>query len=125
MEIWVEFTDKSWRISPDPAIVPSGTLVQWRFRADTVDVKHLRWTIYFEQGHPFSFASDTESDLIQKLEFANETLAGPDGQHVGVSTTVTADSPGHYKYGVRLEDVDEEKELGDEDPKLTVLTASK
>jgi hypothetical protein len=43
-----------------------------------------------------------------------------EGQHVGVSPIVTADTAGDYKYGIRLEDLDEEKVLGDEDPFLIV-----
>lgn len=125
MEIWVEFKDNDWRISPDPVEVHSGTLVQWRFKADSVSAKHLRWTVYFETGNPFRFSRDTTAHIIGRLEFASETLSSPDGQHVGVSTTVTADKPGHYKYGVRLEDVDEEEELGDEDPKLIVLAIAR
>ncbi|GAA6178545.1 hypothetical protein [Sulfitobacter pacificus] len=125
MEVWVEFTDNNRRISPDSVEVHSGTLVQWRFKADSVAAKHLRWTVYFETGNPFRFSRDSAPDAIGRLEFASETLSSPDGQHVGVSTTVTADKPGHYKYGVRLEAVDEEEELGDEDPTLIVLAIAK
>lgn len=127
MEIWVEFTDKQWRFSPDPAVVPSGTLLQWRFRVDHTKAKRLRWTVYFDDGHPFSskldFATRTQPDLIRRIKFSNETSVAPDGQHVGVSEAVVADEPGYYKYGVRLHDVDEDTELGDEDPRLVVLGA--
>ena len=55
------------------------------------------------------------------MAVATETFQLPDGQHVGTSPIITADAPGDYKYGVHLEDVDDNRALGDEDPRLIVF----
>ncbi len=102
-------------------MIPRGTSLLWRFRSDHLDVRRLRWTIYFYEGHPFSYGGRVTPILVESLEIATETFRQPDGQHVGTSPDVTADMPGDYKYGVRLKDLDEDRELGDEDPHLIVI----
>lgn len=121
MEIWIEFNQGKWRITPDPAKIHRGGPILWRFRGDSLNARRVRWTIYFDNDHPFSIGADLGAIRAARLAIATETFRLPDGQHVGTSPTVTADEPGHYKYGVRSQDMDEERELGDEDPVLIVL----
>lgn len=121
MEIWIEFTRRNWRISPDPARVPCGALLWWRFRVDHLKTSRVRWTIYFSENHPFGHESDGGPVFMDRMSIATETLRLPDGQHVGSSPILKADAPGEFKYGVRLHDLDEDRELGDEDPLLIVF----
>jgi hypothetical protein len=120
MEIWIEFNKGKWRVSPDPARIPRGTPLQWRFRGDGLNASHVLWTIYFAQGHPFT-GVERRGISDGPFAFAAETFRLPDQRHVGTSPVITADVPGQYKYGVRLENLDEDRELGDEDPLLIVL----
>lgn len=121
MEIWIDFADGEWRTSPDPAEVASGTQIRWRFRGDGLTAQQVRWTIYFRLGHPFNFGDGDAAMPDARLDFATETLRFPDGQHLGTSPIVTADKEGQYKYGVRLNDLDQNTELGDDDPFLIVV----
>ncbi len=119
MEIWVEFAKGKLSISPETAKIRRGTSVNWRFRTEDPTYRGLRWTIYFRESHPFArplaigiigpFALDISVDTLPR-----------DGQHTGASPAASADEPGHYKYGVRLDDPTEGQELGEEDPYLIV-----
>jgi len=120
VEIWIEFNRGGRRVSPDPARVRLGAPLWWRFRCDDIYARRLRWTIYFTKGHPFAFGGDPSAIVPSSLVFATETFRLTDRQHVGTSPVITADVPGEYKYGVRLEDLDENREIGDEDPFLEV-----
>lgn len=101
--------------------MPRGALLWWRFRADSLKSPHVQWTVYFTNGQPY--APGGEGDILRpkRLTVATETLRQEGGQHYGVSPIITADVSGHYKYGVRLEDLKDKSELGDEDPRLIVL----
>jgi len=120
VEVWIEFEYGKWRISPDPARIKRGSQLVWRFRGDGIDARRVRWTIYFTQLHPLTLGGVGSAISGERLSIPTETFQLPEGQHVGVSPIVTADTAGDYKYGVRLEDLDEGKDLGDEDPLLIV-----
>lgn len=119
MEIWVEFTKRKLSISPEILRIPRGTRVIWRFLAEDLTYRRLRWTIYFRESHPFvrSFYNGVSGPL--SLDISVDTLPR-DGLHAGASSAEIAVEPGHYKYGVRLNDTAEGRELGDEDPYLLV-----
>lgn len=120
MEIWIEFNDGKWRITPDPAKIKRGTPILWRFKADNLNARLVRWTIHFDNRHPFAIIANRRPALATRLAIATETFRLPDGQHVGTSPTIATDEAGHYKYSVRSEDIDEERTLGEEDPMLIV-----
>jgi hypothetical protein len=109
MEIWVEFENGKWRISPDPAVVVPGTLVSWRFRSDSIHSPRAFWTVHFEQRSPFR--NRAHSIIVRTEE--------KDGQHAGATEPVPVDDEGDYKYAVRAAD-QFEKTIGDEDPRLIV-----
>jgi len=111
MEIWVEFNGKDWRTTPDPAVVKRGELVSWRFQANGVHNRPIRWLIYFDKRSPFG---------RQGNRLSTTTVPRSD-QHVGMTEAKAADEPGEYKYGVRAEDLQEEVTLGDDDPRLIVM----
>lgn len=119
MEIWVEFDGGKWRISPDPAKVTRGRRVWWRFRSNYLGVRRVRWTVYFWLRNPFSVPDQFDMPP-ERFEISTDT-ALQDGQHIGLSEVLTADTPGDYKYGVRAQNLDEGKDLGDDDPHLIVL----
>jgi hypothetical protein len=119
MEIWVEFANGKLSVSPETVRIPRGTSVTWRFRAEDPNYRGLRWTIYFRESHPFARPFDPGICGPFALNISVDTLPR-DGQHAGASPAVSADEPGHYKYGVRLDDPAEGQELGDEDPYLIV-----
>jgi hypothetical protein len=110
VEIWVEFDGAKWRISPDPAAVPRGTLVTWRFQASKVTAQQVRWEVYFSHGSPFKG---------QSIAFTTTTGLSA-GQHAGTTGAMSADTPGDYKYGVRAQDPVTQNALGDDDPRLVV-----
>jgi hypothetical protein len=113
MEIWVEFNSGKFRTSPDPAIVPRGTPIVWRFRADNAaETARIRWMVYFDRGTPFGDKSPP---------FATTLSGQVAGQHSAATTIAFADNPGDYKYGVRAEDASSGKQLGDDDPMIVVL----
>lgn len=120
VEVWIEFEHGKWRISPDPARIKRGSQLLWRFRGDGIDARRVRWTIYFTQVHPLTLGGVGSAISGGRLSIPTETFQLPEGQHVGVSPIVTVDMAGDYKYGIRLEDLDEGKDLGDEDPHLIV-----
>lgn len=109
MEIWVEFEDGKWRISPDPAIVVPGTWVSWRFRSNSIDSPMAFWTIQFDLPTPFR---NRVHSIIARTD-------EKDGQHVGATEPVPVDNEGDYKYSVRAADQNE-RTIGDEDPRLIV-----
>lgn len=113
MEIWVEFDSGKFRTSPDPAIVPRGAPIMWRFRADNLtETARIRWIVYFEHGNPFG---DKSPRFIG-------TLSGQAArQHSAATGIAFADNPGDYKYGVRAEDALNGQRLGDDDPMIVVL----
>jgi hypothetical protein len=110
MEIWVAFDGKTFRLSPDPAVVQSGTLVTWRFQTNKLSSERIRWTVYFQHGSPFR---------LQASQFTT-TTSSTAGQHTGTTGATSADDPGDYKYGVRAEDPLIKHILGDDDPRLIV-----
>lgn len=107
-------------IHPDPAIVHVGDKVQWQLsllpadrdipgsRRDPFSFGPLKWTVYFRNKQPFGPNGYTELS----------TPAAP-GSPVGMRFG-TAETPGDYKYGVRLVDARGE-EISDDDPFLIVL----
>ena len=117
MEIWVEFQNKEWRISPDPAKVKLGTPVSWRFRATGLGVRRVKWTVVF---HKSPFKHSPKANPGGPFVVSTETIPNENGQHIGTSPTTIADTPGDYKYDVRAENGENAEPLGNEDPYLSV-----
>jgi hypothetical protein len=110
MEIWVEFDGNQFRISPDPAVVNSGTPVIWKFQSNTLSNQRIRWEVYFSRGSPFHDQGDRFTTTTTRTF----------GQHAGATGAMSADDPGDYKYGVRAIDLPSRMLLGDDDPYLEV-----
>lgn len=119
MEIWVEFRKGRLSVSPETAKIVRGSSVTWRFRTEDVLNHSLRWTVYFPSGHPFSRPSKVGAFKGTEFNISIDTEV-QDGQHVGASTPGSVQDRGHYKYGVRLQNPNDNQELGDEDPYLIV-----
>lgn len=107
----VKFSDRPLLIFPDPAVISVGDKVEWQFLTDAKNMAHdtaVRWTIYFKpKEHPF------ESDAH---EWEQEATAGESE----VIEPGVANSPGHYKYGVRIVKAETDEEISDDDPLLIV-----
>ncbi len=109
MEIKVTFDHGRLVFNPDPAYVNRGEPVSWTFSAGAV-VRPLRWTVYFHRGSPFRHhATDLIVDTASHL-----------ARHSGRTSSMSADDPGDYKYGVRLDDATTKAVLADDDPWLIV-----
>ena len=121
MEILVEFDKGEWRISPDPAEVPRGTRVWWRFQANSLRSPRVRWTVYFANGYPFAAENQPSPIIGGRVALSTDTIKQQNGQHAGTSPVITPDAPGDYKYEVHAEDLDEGQQLGDDDPRLIVV----
>jgi hypothetical protein len=121
VEIRIEFDKGKWRVSPDPAEVPRGTRVWWRFQSNDLRARRVRWTVYFANGYPFAPGNQLGVLIGDRVALSTDTTKQQDGQHAGTSPEITADAPGDYKYGVRAEDLDEGQQLGDDDPRLIVV----
>lgn len=110
MEVWVSLVGGKFTILPDPARVSVGTPVTWRFQTNGLTNPLVRWTVSFPTHSPF------KSSL---KEFTTTTqLSG--GQHAGATGAMAPDSPGDYKYDVRVEDARTQTQLGNDDPHLIV-----
>lgn len=70
----------------------------------------LQWVLYLNHGSPFR---------SQDTEFITDTRP-IQGQHTGRTRGMSADDPGEYKYGVRIDDPINNLTLADDDPKLIV-----
>ena len=110
-EISVHFDGFRWNISPDPAVVNVGDVVQWRFQSQNHDVSQVRWSVYFSHGFPF----------INPNPYATPAIISAD-RDAGHTPQVLVEEPGDYKYGVRAQ-APSGQILGDEDPRLIVLKA--
>lgn len=108
-------------MSPDPAVIARGMSLCWRLRGNNLVTRRERWTIYFGQDHLLAFIGGSIKMRAGQLIVDTNTIRLADGQHIGNSPIITVEFPDSYKYGERLEDLDEDRELGDEDPVLTVL----
>lgn len=119
MEIWVEFLDGKWRISPDPAEVKHGMPVLWRFRAEGLGAHRVRWSVHFKKS---PFKPQPGSAAGGPFTIATETTQNENGQHTGSSSSTNTDNrPGDYKYDVRAQDAETDETLGNEDPRLIVV----
>ncbi len=99
------------RISPDPAIVHVGDRVVWRMHLLhrlTGFRFRLKWTIYFHKDHPFS--GDYREELTESGE-TNSDIIIDAGK---------AETPGDYKYGVRIANAETHETISDDDPILIV-----
>jgi len=112
MEIWVTLERGKWITSPDPATVPRGTNITWRFRSNSIAANAVRWSVLFASGSPFG---------SPEFQLSVTTEQEKDGQHTGATDPQPASDPGDYKYSVRAEDAKEKKEIGQDDPRLIVL----
>jgi hypothetical protein len=107
-------------IFPDPAIVHVGDRVEWRLllfpadfppfsrRRDPFRIGPVKWIVYFRNEQPFG------RDRTREMS-ASASPGEPGSVNFG-----TAESPGDYKYGVRLIDAQGEQ-ISDDDPFLIVL----
>lgn len=107
-------------IQPDPAIVHVGDRVEWQLiflrperglltpRRDPFRFGPLKWTVYFRREQPFGRRGEHEISAPAALD---------EPARIGFGT---AETPGDYKYGVRLVDATGE-EVSDDDPFLIVL----
>jgi len=111
MRIAVHFTSGQWAIDPDPAQVRIGEPIEWLINASGTQLPNLLlWTIYFNERSPFGPAIS---------RFTVTTLRAP-SDHLGIIGPVYAAVPDDYKYGVRVQDADSQKTVGDDDPRLIV-----
>lgn len=104
-EIKVTVTAHSLRVEPETFSVPRGRHVVWSFfRAE--GMPRLRFNVYFDGDSPFPWKS------IQLEENISPQLAN--------SLSARAETPGEYKYGIRVEDAVTGQLIEDEDPYLLV-----
>ena len=138
MEITVEFRRGQWKVLPDPAVVARNELVQWVVVADILPVQRLRWTIYFRQFPPELFVPWPNGGLRVQPQFGPEAIIRtttlsmgfgslptserpePVVNHQGITEPIAVGDPGDYKYGIRVENPENNEVLGDEDPLLIV-----
>ncbi len=96
-------------ISPDPAYVKVGDRVSWSMDLSSAATsERLRWTVYFQHSHPFA-TSKGQSSSVEADKDKRSTL-----------TTEPVETPGDYKYGVRVETAESRVQLSDDDPRLIV-----
>ena len=91
------------QVLPDPATVAVGENVAWVAYYDSPDAETVEWTVYFSGSSPFPGWWSPGS-----------VKTGP--RQTGRLEAGSAQSPGDYKYGVRLVSVQNEQLLSDDDP---------
>jgi hypothetical protein len=134
VNITVTFEDGKWTVDPDPADVNVGTRITWLVRVKRSSVSLQRWTVYFDHGTPFRKADRiavttrntqlgailirdaSARDALKQAGVPTDVIV----DHQGVIGPVSAEEPGDYKYGVRLEDAESGEKIGDDDPRLIV-----
>ena len=130
MDIRVTFLNGRWITEPSSAIVEVYTPVRWILRAPELRTQSLLWLVHFGHGAPFREGSSTlevrtnflnterqELDQISRLDLPNDLSLN----HVGATGTYVAESPGDYKYDLRLQDAVTGELIGDDDPTLHVV----
>lgn len=118
MKIEVIWYETYFKITPDPAVVRGGTLIEWGVAYTGNPIQQLDWTIYFENGSPFPGKA-----TFRLFTFYNTTTIGvPFASHIGIINAGSATNPGDWKYGVRLQDNLNQTVLGDDDPHLIVYS---
>jgi len=142
VEITVRFENGKWSVQPDPAVVTVGMPITWVLRGPRLTVPECLWTIYFRKGSPFHAQRGVPSPTVDELRVASRntnlgTLVTRAPQalralenaginiddivdHQGVVGPVFAEEQGEYKYGIRVTNVANNEELGDDDPILIV-----
>jgi hypothetical protein len=106
-EIRVNLSDTRLLILPDPAIVKVGDKLIWKLGSD-LPVK-MKWTVYFHHKSPFA----REEGYPHRFEASEEARSAKLGPF-------SAEDPGDYKYGIRVDDPANGKKLADDDPLLVV-----
>jgi hypothetical protein len=135
MDITVNFDGDRWSISPDPAEVNAGTPVFWILRCQRSSFSRLLWKVYFDHRTPFptlpgpllvtTVNRTPAPKLVRDLERALEKIdprltLGPD--HEGAIGPAIPTEPGDYKYGIEVRDAETGEVVGDDDPRLIVLS---
>lgn len=128
MDIIVNFDDFRWSTSPDPAEVQIGTPVFWILHAKRSPFARLMWRIYFNHGTPFRGLPEAFLVTTIKRHPKGESprILGvrltqlPD--HEGAVGPVIPAEPGDYKYGVEVRNAETGEVVGDDDPRLVVLS---
>lgn len=95
------------KVSPDPAVVDEGTLVEWHISTDP-NLPALDFELYFSAASPFIW-NKQRSSLKPSDPAAGSTVI-----------SASAAEPGDYKYGVRATETKSGNILADDDPRLTV-----
>src|SRR5262245_9642676 len=112
------------RISADPDVATArvGESVVWELvtvgSVDTLGVRDIEWTIYFDHGSPFR-------GVVRLSTTTPATTAPPSPagspSSVGTLPPQIPDRPGDFKYGVRASDATTRRLVADDDPRLIVI----
>ena len=111
MKIFVEY-EYGLLQYPEMMEIRSGSIISWSLRGVDVRGDWIRWMIYFPEDNPFHNE--------QSSSFSTETI-GRAGKHVGLTQALRAVETGHYKYGIRVIDMETDTILVDDDPYLIVF----
>ena len=96
----------SIKVSPDPAEVSEGGIVQWQFDIEPT-LPNLTLEIYFSHQSPTTWSTQK----ISTRSFIRGTIP---------SLTATVHDPGEYKYGVKATELGTNQVIADDDPYLIV-----
>jgi hypothetical protein len=110
MTIAVVFNGSKFFIEPNPAVVASGTPVNWALYYDAGQARHVRWTLTFRSGTPFQGKPPVLDTVAPPAD-----PAGGQPSEAGIDPGPPAQD-GFYKDDIRVEDAATGKDLGNDDP---------
>jgi hypothetical protein len=112
MTIVVVFNGSRFFIEPNPAVVASGSPLDWLLYYDGHQTLRIRWTLSFPSGSPF------KATMLSAIASAPPlTVPRPSEAKIDAGLPMT---DGCYKYDVEVEDASTGNKLGKDDPYLIV-----
>jgi len=114
MRITVVFNGSKFFVEPNPAVVASGSPVEWLLYYDGVQARQVRWILAFPSGSPFA-GSPSKFDTVAPPP--DPAAGGPSEANIDPGPPIR---DGFYKYEIRVEDATTGKDLGNDDPYLII-----
>jgi hypothetical protein len=112
MTIVVVFDGSKFFIAPNPAVVQSGSPVDWLLYYNGPRAGRVRWTLTFGSGSPFQVTK-----LYTTVAAPPPIVPRPSEATIDAGAATT---DGCYKYDVEIADETTGKVLGNDDPYLIV-----
>jgi hypothetical protein len=112
---------------PEETIASKGDTIRWLLTDENVNrssinfKEGLEFAIYFDKKTPFDWAVNSTTMTYPPTAVSNDGLQYQMTPQVQVLAQAVAKEKGDYKYGLRVLDLSEQRELYDDDPRLIII----